>query len=240
MAIFKEFGINVVPHFAPLHYLPYISRTKALKSKPTLRRDGFSDTHFRSKSAHHDVERGFGNYAFLTLHTEPSILKAKLEGGFPHIAINVPEEAFNNVPFDLCRYNVAMTRYLRRNGKAGAAESSSNGTYYENKLIPIARTDEAKRSLIKANYQQGTMIEVLVPDELPLPDNTSITCYSHEDKLLIQNILRFTNCPWQVGVQPPPVKYNRSQNHSKSVEEFIQHCLKDPNWLGNGLDFDKV
>ena len=62
--------------------------------------------------------RGFGNYAFLTLDVHPRILKAKLKAGFPHVAIEVPVDAFENMDYHLCRYNVAMTRQLRRFGNA--------------------------------------------------------------------------------------------------------------------------
>lgn len=55
-----EFGINQVYHSAPLHYLVFIARSKSLRSKPSLIKAGFEETHFRSKSKTLDRSRGFG------------------------------------------------------------------------------------------------------------------------------------------------------------------------------------
>jgi hypothetical protein len=65
--MFGDCGIIAVNHYAPLHYLPFIGRTRFLKSKPALHAAGFPNHHFRSKSKRSDVERGFRNYAFLTI-----------------------------------------------------------------------------------------------------------------------------------------------------------------------------
>ena len=124
MSIFEECDIEFVSHHASLHYLPFIARSRALKSKPRLRDEGFDNSHFRSLSSRSDVNRGFGDYAFLTLALQPRIVQAKLKKGFPHITFLVPISAFEEIHFDLCRYNVAMTRYLRRDGKPGFPESA--------------------------------------------------------------------------------------------------------------------
>lgn len=181
MKLFTDHRIEFVPHFAPLHYLPFIARTKSLKSKPALDADGFSSVHFRSKSKKHDVDRGFGDYAFLTLSQNPRIVIAKLNGGFPHIAINAPVHAFENIHFDLCRYNVAMARRKPTSPQGGFPESDTNGRYYDGKTLPIARTASDKRRLLEEHYPAGTMIEVLVRDQLQLPENTTVTCYAPED-----------------------------------------------------------
>jgi adenylosuccinate synthase len=93
MAVLEESGVNYVHHYAPLHYLPFIARSGALLGKPSLAAAGFAANHLRSKSSVHDVKRGFGAYAFLTLDPTPRILGAKLMAGFPHIGIAVPVAA---------------------------------------------------------------------------------------------------------------------------------------------------
>ena len=153
-----EFGISFVPHYTPLHYLPFIARSQAIKSKPALRADGFEEIHFRSKSAHHDETRGFGEFAFLTLDTGPRIVKAKLYGGFPHIEISVPAAAIDDVEFALCRYNIAMTRVLKRNDLPGRPESDTNGRYYDDNQIPIAKTEDDKLALLNKHYGTNMII----------------------------------------------------------------------------------
>ena len=125
MGILQDQGVEWVHHYAPLHYLPFIARARALLSKPSLRKAGFAASHFRTKSRKHDVGRGFGKYAFLTLDPQPQILRAKLAAGFPHVAIAIPAVAVEAATYSLCRFNVAMTRYLRRHGKPGFAESAT-------------------------------------------------------------------------------------------------------------------
>ena len=139
MQVFIHHGIEKVLHYAPLHYVTHIARTQALKSKQALTCEGFEVSHFRSKSRCSDVRRGFNEYAHMTLAERPPILMAKLKGGFPHVAIEVPVEAFENTEYHLCRYNIAMTRRLRRCGKPGWPASESNGRYYDDKQIPIAK-----------------------------------------------------------------------------------------------------
>jgi hypothetical protein len=240
MKLFSEHGIEFVPHFTPLHYLPFIARSRSLKSKPALASDGFSDSHFRTKSKRQDVSRGFGEYAFLTLSQNPRIVVAKLKGGFPHIAINVPVAAFEKVDFDLCRFNVAMARRKPTSPTGGFPASDTNGRYYGKKTLPIARTVSDKKSLLAKHYPAGTMIEVLVRDRLPLPQNTTITCYSQGDQILAQRVLDALKVPWQLEISAPPGKYKRASQYVTLVQTFINRALLDANWRGNGIEFDKV
>ena len=240
MQLFSNYNIKTVLHYAPLHYVTHIARTAALKSKPALIRDGFEERHFRSKSRNRDVCRGFGNYAFLTLDVHPRILKAKLKAGFPHVAIEVPVDAFENMNYHLCRYNVAMTRQLRRCGKPGWKECESNGRYYGTKQIPIAVTDRDKNALLSKHYGNGTMIEVLVPNQLNLPLNTRITCYHHDDTAVVHSILDALKRCWIISEEQPPCLYNRNDEYISAVADYVDLALKSPAWRGNGLEFDNV
>src|SRR5262245_21026291 len=123
MGILTQHKVDRIHHYTPLHYLPFIGRSKSLLCKPSLSAAGFSTSHLRSMSRDHDVACGFGAYTHLTLEPRPRILKAKLEAGFPHVDIAVPTNAVEAAPFSLCRFNVAMTRNLRRNGNPGFPES---------------------------------------------------------------------------------------------------------------------
>jgi len=241
LSLFGEYGVAFVPHYTPLHYLPFILRDGKLRSKPSLREEGFEDTHFRSKSYRHDQGRGFGEYAFLTLDQAPRILGAKLKGGFPHVAIEIPETAFDEVDFHLCRYNVAFTRVLRRDGLPGRPEGSGNGRYYEDKQIPSARTEADKREMLDQYLNDPkTMIEVLVPGALEIPVDMRITCFHDDDVQIAQDIVRGINCPQYVVQLSNDLKYKPKKQHQQNVAYYIDTALADPDWRGNGLEYDKV
>lgn len=239
MGLLTDNHVEVVSHYTPLHYLPFVIRTGALMSKPALRRAGFGDAHFRSKSKAHDTKRGFERYAFLTLDASPRIVKAKLAGGFPHIAIIVPASAIESQTFDLCRFNVAMTRRLRRDGKEGWPESDTNGRYYNGKQVPIARRNSDKIAMLGEHLNQ-TMIEVLVNDHLALPNDTRIVAYHQDDFAIVNRVIRETGSPWHTDLVRAPGPYPRKDAHARSVVEFIDRALHEPDWRGNGLEFDRV
>lgn len=229
--------IDLIFHVAPLHYLPFIARSKTLKSKVTLRHEGFAETHFRSKSNHLDQQRGFGDYIHLSTVGRPPILHAKLSGGFPHVCLSVPTTSLNGEDFDLCRYNVAMSRQLRRGGKPGFAEGPANGRYYDQYQIPIARTELEQRQLIQS--RNGEMLEVLVKPPLALPDNTQVSVFSVGDLEAVRKILEQLNAPWPVLLANAP-SYTARPEYSDACEQFIAISLDDENWRGNGLEFDRV
>ena len=240
MSALSRHGIAFVNHYAPLHYLPFIARSGALQSKPSLRALGFSDCHFRSKSRGQDDARGFGEYVHLTLHPNPPILAAKLGGGFPHFRLEIPSSSIEAVGFDLCRYNVAMTRQLRKGEKPGHQPSDVNGRYYGDMQIPVARTDSDQSVMIAEAIKQGWMIEVLALQDLPLPDDSRVVCYSQADAHLAQHILAAVGRPWPVSLHNGGNSYTAHPNHDRSVRQFIELALGDAEWKGNCLEFDRV
>jgi hypothetical protein len=239
LGLLQEEGVEVVHHYTPLHYLPFIARDRTLLTKPSLAARGFAWSHLRSKSSHHDIARGFGNYGFLTLERHPNILAAKLKGGFPHIDILVSPNAIEHGTFDLCRFNVAMTRRLKRGEKSGFPESSTNGRYYDAHEIPVARAESDKRAMLRKHYG-NTMIEVLMHHDLALPDDTRVQVYAAEDQELAGSIVASLEVSWHVELVEPPGVYPRSAEYAEAVDEFIQRALSDSRWFGNGLDYDKV
>jgi hypothetical protein len=239
MGMLANHGVQAVFHYAPLHYLVFIARSKALKGKPTLKKEGFKDSHLRTKSRGIDVARGFGSYAHLTLHAAPAILKAKLHAGFPHISVAAPVTAVDAVPFSLCRYNVAMARQLRHDGVGGFPESPINGRYYNGHQLPIARTPEDMSSMLNHHLAVGTMIEVLVHGDLPLPDGTRIICYANVDADIAQGVFDELESSWKIEVREPPSTYARNDHFAKAVSDFTELALNDASWRGNGLEFDK-
>ena len=239
MGLLQDEGVDVVHHYTPLHYLPFIARDRALLTKPSLLAKGFEATHLRSKSSQHDIARGFGEYAFLTLERHPKILAAKLRGGFPHIDVIVPPENLEGSTFDLCRFNVAMTRRLRRGGTSGWPESETNGRYYGAHQIPVARSDADKRSMLR-KYYDSVMIEVLMHHDLCLPQETQIQVYSLADQEVAKTVLQAVEVPWAIELVDAPGPYQRSKVYADAVDEFIEKALSDASWLGNGLEYDKV
>jgi hypothetical protein len=240
MGLLSDQGIADVRHYAPLHYLPFIARSRSLMCKPSLARAGFKPSHYRSMSHGQDVARGFGSYSHLTLDHKPRILRAKLAAGFPHIALSIPVNTVDAVETSLCRFNVAMTRKLKRDRKPGHSEGERNGKYYAGHEIPIGRSTSEKQIMLTHPLNAQTMIEVLVHGDLALPDNTKIICYSNEDSAVVQNILAQLSCPWRVEAVAPPSHYPRSSVHSQSVADFVTQALADQKWRGNGLEFDKL
>ncbi len=240
MSVLGEHGIARVYHYAPMHYMAYIASSGALLTKPSLLNAGFEATHFRSTSHHHDVQRGFGAYSFLTLDPAPRILSAKLSAGFPHVRIAVPATSIEEKTYSLCRFNVAKTRQLRRSGKPGHPETPGNGVYYDGHEIPIARTSHDKNEMLNEHYRKGVMIEVLLEEDLPLPSETEITCYCEDDISLASEILQRCNRPWRVLYSPSPVDYPHTPALRDSVNSFVMRVLDDPSWRGDGLEFDRL
>lgn len=239
MGALIDAGVQHVYHYTPLHYLPFIARDQHLRTKPSLKAAGFDETHFRSKSHKHDTARGFYDFAFLTLDPNPRILNAKLAGGFPHIEITIPTTCVESVDYSLSRYNIAMTRQLRRGNKHGFPESAANGRYYGNKQVPIAYTCPDKQALLNTHLGKG-MIEVLLHSDLPLDKNVQIVCFGDHDAGIAAHILDTLGVPWLVRTRTPSEYYRDNKLHRTAVKRFIQSALADPLWRGNGLDFDNV
>jgi hypothetical protein len=240
MGILLDNEITEVFHYTPLHYLPFIARSQKLLGKPSLAALGFGPKHMRSMSSTQDIERGFGDYGFLTLDEQPRILGAKLMAGFPHIGIKLPSASVEAVDFALCRYNVAMTRFLRRGNKAGFQESEVNGRYYGQKQVPIAVDPDDKDAMLARFAHSNTMIEVLLSSDFDVPEDALVVCYAPQDAKIATEVIGLLGTPWEVQLAPPPTHYNRNRDYVAKVESFIQQAMKDPAWRGNGLEFDRV
>lgn len=240
MGVLSEHGITVVNHYAPLHYLPFIARSGLLLSKPELIRRGYAESHFRAKSRQQDQQRGFGNYVHLTTHPAPPILLAKLAGGFPHFRLEVPVESVEETKFDLCRFNVAMTRRLRRAESSGHLASSTSGRYYGRRQIPVARSHADKRSMLTEAAKCQWMVEVLVKGYLMIPDGAKIVCYSKSDQQQAERILRSVGRAWLVALDDEDGGYTPCPEHVRNVHLFIGSAMNDSGWKGDGLEFDKV
>lgn len=232
-----ERGVEFVYHYAPLHYLPFIARSRCLLSKPALIRAGFTEQHFRSTSRKQDQDRGFSEYIHLAVGTQPPILKTKLAAGFPHFELEIPARAVEQTEFHLCRFNIAKTRYFK-GAKQEPPECPQNGYYYNGKRIPIAKTRADRVALFRANY--GTnMIEVLVPHHLDLPDTTVVTVFSHEDEAIARRVLGAVDVPWRLA-SIGTGGYPRRVDYAHQVRTFIEQALHDHNWIGDALEFDRV
>lgn len=237
MGLLKEYGYDFVYHFIPLHYLPFVCREKGLLSKPALRDKGYAESHFRGMSKRQDDERGFGGYVHLTLSPTPPILRAKLGAGFPHAGLRIPTSAIEQDHFDLCRFNVAMTRYLRRQGKPGHQVTPENGRYYGGMQIPIARSDRDRKNMLEFARNAGVMLEVLVAGRLPLPESVTVCCYSIEDEQRVSRIVAGTGVGWGTLTTS---EYTPNNAYRDAVDEFVAQAMNDPGWKGNGLEFDRL
>jgi hypothetical protein len=237
-ALLSDFGITAVFHYAPLHYLPFIARRRALLSKAELRRLGFGEGHFRSTSAGQDEQRGFSRYVHLSLDAHPPILRAKLARGFPHFEVSVPAGAFTGIDYLLCRFNIAKTRYFR-GAKTEPVECARNGRYQNGMRLPVAKSAAERQALLELNYPQ-TMVELLVLDELPLHNGTSFRFFHSGDFSCAGRVLESLGvADYQLEIDSQ-LQYEPAADHHRAVEDAIARALADANWRGSGLEFDRL
>jgi hypothetical protein len=236
--LLAQFGVSRIYHYAPLHYLPFIARRGALLSKTELRRLGFRDSHFRTTSRAQDEQRGFARYVHLTLDAHPPILLAKLEGGFPHFEVAIPAARFDALDYSLCRFNIAKTRYLR-GGRQEPPECDQNGRYYGDMRLPIATTLEERKALLRHNYGKN-MIEVLVPEQLPLVEGTAFRFFDDDDLACARQVLHDLSVEIYRLERDARLQYGPSAQHREAVRQVLLRAVADPSWLGSGLEFDRV
>lgn len=237
MTLLTDNAVRFVYHYTPLHYLPFIAAEKILLSKLELRLRAFNEFHFRSTSKRADEERGFSEYVHLTLSERPPILAAKLRAGFPHVEIAVPAVAVERAGFHLCRFNIAKSRYLRRDGSKGYPEGPGTGRYYQNKQIPMAQTETECRALFEANHGKN-MIEVLVLARLALPEDCVVTFFHADDYETWLTTIGTRGTPWRSELSDRTYQPNRV--YAQSTRDFIRKAMADPTWKGDGLEFDQV
>lgn len=199
---------------------------------------GYGDDHFRSSSKNQDAQRGFASRVHLTPAAEPRLLAAKLKRGFPHVSVAIPTSELSHVCYDLCRYNIAKTRLLRRGSSIGASESPTNGRYYEFQQVPVARREEDKEAMLEKHVPLGTMIEVLIDKHLELPRNTEIIAYSKDDLILSQEILTRLDLPWVSRLENSSV-YVRSEIHANAVEFYVKSVLSGDQSVAE-IEFDQL
>jgi hypothetical protein len=230
-------GIEDVFHYAPLHYLIFIARSKALLSKNELRRLGFDASHFRRTSRQRDLVRGFSNYVHLSLQSHPPILKAKLRAGFPHLEVRVPAAWVETGTFHLCRYNIAKSRNPKT-GKRPAPESPATGCYHGGKHLPTAEKPAEREDLLRRNLGRN-MVEALVPERLALPESTQMIFFHESDYRLAMDLIEQLGINWPL-LLATDLRYEPNAKYSAVVRQFLNRAAADPEWLGDGLDFDLV
>lgn len=173
-----------------------------------------------------------------TTSMHPPILSAKLSRGFPHLRFAFP---INTVPaeHDISRFNIARGRYLR-SGNSPLPESDRNGRYYDAYELPVARSDAERRALLEAADVNRVMLEILLHERFPLPDTTEIHCFSDWDNAQVTRVLESIRHNIAVAQHAPVNVYPEHEIFRFQVAEFIENALADPEWKGNGLDFDRL
>jgi hypothetical protein len=236
--LLSKFGVATVYHYAPLHYLPFIARRGALLSKTTLRQLGFADSHFRSTSRAQDEARGFARYVHLTLDAHPPILSAKLSSGFPHFEVALSGVDFNGIDYLLCRFNIAKTRYFR-GAKQAPLESEKNGRYHSDLRLPVAVTLAQREALLRLNLGEN-MIEVLVPDQMPINERTVLRFFHDEDLTCAGEVLQRLGIKTYETARDLAIEYKPSLKYRDAVKAALARSIVDPSWRGAGLEFDRV
>lgn len=94
--------------------------------------------------------------------------------------------------------------------------------------------------MLETHLPANTMIEVLVHGDLILPDRTEIVCFSDADAKAAEGVLSKVEAPWNVTSSAPPGPYPRDPKHVEAITTFIDQALAEPEWRGNGLEFDRL
>jgi hypothetical protein len=231
-------GIDFVYHYAPLHYLPFILRSGHLRSKLRLRAEGFDDSHFRSTSAKQDLQRGFGQYVHFTQNPHPPILKAKVARGFPHFEIAIPASVVEQQTYLLCRFNIARARYFR-GAKQKPPACPANGLYYGDLCLPVATTAQQKADLLQHNVGRR-IIEVLVPDQLPMSLGCVLTVFSRKDLQLVEPVVvKLAAVPFNIRVDES-LTYPTIPKYQEAAKHALERAFDDASWKGEGLEFDRI
>jgi len=122
--------------------------------------------------------------------------------------------------------------------KTGFTASEANGQYHGEKQIPTAETIAECNDLLTHNLERN-MIEVLVPRKLELPTNTRLIFFSPTDRELADELLQPLKLGWQCQLAKDTT-YNAETRCMAKVRLFLDHAIADPQWRGDGLDFDNV
>lgn len=234
----RQANVAHIYHVVPTHYLPLILRDGVLRSKESLLQAGYNESHFRSTSHRQDRERGFGNVVHCTTAPNPPILTAKLARGFPHVRFAFP---IDTVPADheISRFNIARGRYLR-SGNSPLPENARNGRYHGAYELPVARTAEERAALLRAADVHRDMLEVLIPNHFPLPDTAQVQCFSEWDINLVRTVLNQVSSNLETVEDRTGHTYPIHEVFRSQVAAFVENALADPDWKGNGLDFDRL
>ncbi len=230
MNTLRQNGISRIWHTAPLHYLGFIARSRALKSKARLRSEGFEEWHFRSTTHATDERLGFSNVVHLFNRRGPRILLQKLQWGLPHVEISVPAHTLEGDAHLLCWYNVARNR-------GTFIEDPSRGYIQSPFRLPVALTVGEKHSLLRSTTS-ARHVEVLVTDALQLPDETEVTVFGEWDMGVTREVLRGLGLPWEVAHRTH-IAYGPSLSRRLEVEEFLHRSISDAGWRGDGMEYDR-
>jgi hypothetical protein len=84
------------------------------------------------------------------------------------------------------------------------------------------------------------MIEVLIEDRVCLNGAVQLRAYCEEDQNVAQRVLEQLGVDWEIVPFGAAGAYQRDEAYAAEVEQFIQTALSDPDWRGNGLEFDRV
>ena len=89
------------------------------------------------------------------------------------------------------------------------------------------------------NINKGNMVEILVPNALDLTLPVSVVAFSDQDAELIRATLLELNVEWLTECIQTDL-YEQRPEYATSCKKFLRRTLDDPEWFGDGLEFDKV
>jgi hypothetical protein len=200
MSVLAEFEASSIYHCAPLHYAPFILRSRKLFSRRALEKQGFTQRHFRSSSSVTDADRGFENFVFCAASKWFPLIESKLDRGFPHFLVDIPVDSIDANQLYLCRYNIAKSRVFRSAKKEPAIDIACE-EYVPGLKLPVAHTAQQKKAMLATRLSQKSRSrEVIVSGSIEITSGARLIAFSNEDKEELERIARCVNFETQVEV----------------------------------------
>ena len=104
----------------------------------------------------------------------------------------------------------------------------------------MARSNEEMAAMLAECLPARIMIEILVHGDLALPNTTKVLCFSAADIEIANGVLASVGSPWPLQAADIPGAYPRNAEHARCIEDYLEQAMNDPEWRGNGLEFDRL
>lgn len=88
-----------------------------------------------------------------------------------------------------------------------------------------------------AAEEPSQMIEVLVSEKLELLQSTEIVVFDRDDALQVKESLARLAIDWPIKLRLNST-YKHNMTHKMNCTNFLNRSIEQPQWKGDGLEFD--